>query len=187
MIYTQVTAPIYKPVSLNDAKDQIKNVGTSDDPLIQAYLDSAIDYVEKYTGRALITQTWDLFIDYYPWGALLFPKPPLQSIVSVNYVDQAGNTQLLDPSYYVADTDSIPGRFYRAYLKWFPTVRVQPKAVTIRFVAGYGKASDVPETLKQAIILRTQMLYEQPINFDYEGLDNALHSLLDPYRVNFTV
>ena len=188
MIYTQVTAPKYRAVSLNDAKAHLKTSGTDDDARIQTYIDAAIQYVENFTGRALITQTWDQYFDGFPWAALVLAKAPLQSVSSITYSDSDNATQTLGTSIYTVDANHVPGRVYLAYNQTWPTAAVKPKAVKVEFVAGYGDdAASVPESLKQAILLRTQMLYEQPINYDYEGLDNAVNALLMPYRLNYQI
>ena len=45
-------------------------------------------------GRALLTQTWDMYLDEFPCaGEIIIPLSPLQSVTSVSYVDQHGATQ----------------------------------------------------------------------------------------------
>lgn len=188
MIYTLVTAPTIRPISINDAKDYVKTSGTADDARIQGFIDAAISYVENFTGLSLITQTWDLYIDYFPWGQITIPKAPLQSVTSITYADSDNSTQTLGTSTYTVDTDNIPGRIYLAYNKSWPGTVIKPKAVKVRFVSGYGDdGGSVPEPIRQALLLKVQMLYEQPINYDENAISNAIDSLLNCYRVNYNL
>jgi uncharacterized phiE125 gp8 family phage protein len=61
---------------------------------------------------------------------------------------------------YIVDILSQPGRVSLAYGQSYPTTYSEIQAVQIRFVAGYGLAADVPECIKQAILLKVADLYE---------------------------
>jgi hypothetical protein len=56
-----ITAPTDKPVTLDEAKAQCRqdtaSMGTDEDAILNAYIAAATAYVERYTGRALMTQT----------------------------------------------------------------------------------------------------------------------------------
>ena len=188
MIYTLVTAPTARPISVNDAIDYVKTSGTSDNARLQGFIDAAIAYVENFTGLALITQTWDLYVDYFPWGQITIPKAPLQSVTSITYADSDNSTKTLGTSVYTVDTDDMPGRVYLTYNQAWPGTVIKPKAVKVRFVAGYGDdAGSIPEPIRQALLLKVQMLYEQPINYDANALNDAIDSLLNSYRLNYNL
>lgn len=148
-----------------------------DDDRIAALIETARLGCEVVTRRALITQTWELALDAFPAspgvagyagrspaGAIELPHPPLQSVTSVVYVDAAGASQTLDPSAYVVDTRSEPGRLVPAYGTVWPATRHgYPSAVVITYVAGYGATgASVPRDIRNGILVRVGKLHEHP-------------------------
>ncbi len=134
-----------------------------EDDLIDALVKAARKRLEMDTGRALITQTWELYLDKFPDddGEIWLPKPPLQSITSIKYYDTDGVEQTWSSDDYRVDIKSEPGRITPAYNESYPTTRTMINAVTIKFVCGYGSAgSDVDDDLIQAIKLLVGHWYE---------------------------
>ncbi len=129
-------------------------VNTTSDSEISALVRAARTTAESKTRRALVTQTWDLILDRFPCWEITLPKSPVQSVTSITYVDDNGQTQTLDSAEYLVDTSSAPGRITPAFGKSWPVSRWQNNAVTIRFVCGYGSASDVPAGIKQWMLVR---------------------------------
>lgn len=132
---------------------------TTEDPKLNALIKTARHKAEELTERALITQTWDWFLDKFPSGNLEVPKPPLDSVTHVKYYDTSGDLQTWDSGDYDVDTDSAPGRISPAYGESYPTARLINNAVNVRFVAGYGDADDVPQPIKEGILELVAFLY----------------------------
>lgn len=155
-----VTAPTLEPLTVAEAKAHLRVDAADQDGLISSLIVAARQYAEAFTRRAFITQTWDLFYDSFPnqdeisnTQQIDLPYPPLQSVTSVKYTDLGGVVQTLDPATYIIDADG-PGRIALAYLKFWPVFRQVANSIQIRIVAGYGPAaSDVPQTIKQAMLL----------------------------------
>jgi uncharacterized phiE125 gp8 family phage protein len=144
---------------------------TTADPALGQWITSAREFVESFTHRALITQTWDLQLDGFPlnWstiqvdvrqvdgGAIWIPKPPLISVTSVIYVATDGSTPTWAASNYTVDAPqgekARMGRLVPAWSIYYPVTRSVPNAATVRFVAGYGAAAAVPSALKSAMKL----------------------------------
>lgn len=162
MILKVKTLPAMEPVSLAEIKAHLRVIGTDEDGTISAYLQTAHEMCELESRRAFITQTLTLSLEMWPiYDRILLPRPPLQSITSVTYVDYANVTHTMPASDYLADTSSEPGRLILAYDKSWPTATLRPgPAITITFVAGYGNAAAVPARYKQAIRLLTGHFYE---------------------------
>lgn len=187
MILTLVTPPQTEPVSLDEAKDHLRVSANDDDVRITGYITAARKWIENYTGRALLTQTWDMWLKEFPYSTedVDIPKAPLQSITFINYVDADGNTQTLSSSIYSVDTDSIPGEVYLGYNQTWPTTRWQRKAVNIRFIAGFGDdPDDIPREIIEAILLQVQILYEQPSDAILMAMENARDNLISMYRID---
>jgi uncharacterized phiE125 gp8 family phage protein len=129
---------------------------------------------ELATRRQLITATWTLYLDTWNEDGLRFedgihvPRPPLQSITTIKYIDTAGNQQTWaqNATGCTVDTPSGPdaprGRFFPSYGVDWPSLRDQPNAVEVEFVAGYGtKGTDVPAQLREGMKRYVAELYER--------------------------
>lgn len=168
-----VTAPQDDPVSLEEAKAHLREESDDFDAQIEAFIEAATEEAEGFQGRALIDQTWDLYLDVWPeavWEglrrvyAIRIPKPPLIEVVGVFYLDSAGVEQTLDPSLYTVDTANEPGRVVLKSGSW-PTLPDLSAAVRVRFRAGYldqtvsPAVANVPATTRAAILLIVGSLY----------------------------
>ncbi len=73
MTYTLrlVTAPSITPVTVGEAKEYLGQDLSADDALISRLINSAVSYVESFTGRALISQTWAATFGEWPRVQLL--------------------------------------------------------------------------------------------------------------------
>lgn len=157
-----VTAPAVEPITLTEAKLHCKVDLTTDDDLITALIVAAREEIERRTWRALITQTLELILSDWPSAsAIEIPRAPLQSITSVKYKDRDGNETTWDSANYLAGTDSVPGVLALAWDASWPSGDLYPvEPIRIRFVAGYGLAVAVPQSLKQACLLLVAHWYE---------------------------
>ena len=170
-----VTPPAEEPVSLAEAKQHLRVDGGDDDLLIGSLITAARQAAETKTGRQLITARWKLVLDAFPGPslmqsatgasfslpghAILLAKCPVQSVVSIEYLDMNGTTQVMPASDYVLDTACEPARLTPVFGKTWPPTLPQMGAVSVTFDAGYGTASAVPEGLKSWIKLRVGSLY----------------------------
>lgn len=161
MALTRTADAATEPVTLVEAKAHLRVTGIDDDTLIGTLITTARQFVENFTNRALITQTWEWRLDrFYPW-TLIVPMAPLASVTSIQYVDGNGDTQTLALTEYTVDAKSDPARITPAYGKSWPATRYHINAVTITFTAGYGTASAVPSPIKQALLLVLAEMYER--------------------------
>lgn len=154
-----VTPPAEEPVSLAEAKLHLRVDHMEEDALIRALITAAREYVEMYTRRQLVTATWRLTLDCWP-GCLRPPRPPLVAVTTIAYRDSTEVLQVVDPTTYRVDTSREPGRILLTTGASWPVAAPVPGAVQVEYTAGYGAASAVPATFKQAILLYTGDLYE---------------------------
>lgn len=177
----QTSAPASEPLSVAEAKAHLRVEVSDDDAYIGNLITAARRYVEKASGRQLVTATWQATYDRFPRSqnsyagdsgcvtdrpipqpelqvrrwldhiSIRLPRSPLQSVSSITYIDATGATQTLSPSLYNVDSISDPGRVAPVWGSYWPITRRQLNAITITFVAGYGAASAVPETYRLAI------------------------------------
>lgn len=154
LVQTTPPAAGTTPLSLAEAKQQLALAPSESghDQLVTRLVAAATEQAEQWTGRALLTQTWRLTLDRFPLGEIRLPRPPLQSITTVQYIDEDGATQTLDESLYQVTSDAEPARLAPAYGESWPATRCQPEAVLVTYVAGYGAAgSAVPAPIRHAI------------------------------------
>ena len=180
------TPPAETPLSLAEIKTHLRVVSTAEDDLIRGLLAAAVDYVERFTRRQLVTATYTWTLETFPSEEFVVPRPPLQSVSSIQYVDTGGETQTLSTDDYTVVTSTLPGRIYPAYGVSWPSTREVPEAVTVTYVAGFGDAGDVPEMLKTAIRLLVAHWYEHreaTTETRIEDLPLGLQSILWLYRV----
>ncbi len=135
--YAPYILPVAEPVSLVAAKLHARVDDTADDELIKAQVAAAVDWCEKYERQSYMIRSYKGYLDKFA-NCIELPMPPLVSVDSITYVDNAGDTQTLATSYYTVDTESVPGRVFLAYGKSWPTTRSVRNAVTITFTAGYA-------------------------------------------------
>lgn len=150
------TAAAEEPVSLAEAKTQMRVDHSDEDDLFTEWIEAARELVEEDTSRQLVTATWLLHRDKFPRGnqPLRIAKPPVPSITSITYYDADGTLQTFDSAKYRLDDTSAPARIVLVNGESWPVVESsRPKALTVEFVAGYGDATAVPRRAKQAIKL----------------------------------
>jgi uncharacterized phiE125 gp8 family phage protein len=157
-----VTPPEVEPVTLAEAKAHLRLDTSADDAYVSALITAARERVELFLRRALITQEFEYTIDCFPAGEIDLPRPPLQSVESIKYVDTAGTLQTLPSANYVADVSSNEvARVALAWNRFWPITRCSINAVVIRFVAGYGDlAEDIPQAIRHGILIEIANLYE---------------------------
>lgn len=156
-----VTPPTAEPIEVADAKDQLRLVVSDDDSYVEGLISVAREYVENFTERALLTQTWDVYLDKFPCHQHIeLPLPPLQSVTSLKYLDGSGVEQTMDPMLYTVDAVSTPARIMLKPNAFWPLTYVGPNSVIIRMVCGYADAASIPATIKHAIKFLVSHFYE---------------------------
>jgi uncharacterized phiE125 gp8 family phage protein len=178
------------------------SANTTSDPKLRMLIAAARQVAENITGRAFITQTWELVLDQFPssWSSSSWhhhhPQSsgreieigmlPIQSVTSVKYYDAAAALQTVDEADYALDVDTLPGWLLPAVGFDWPSTLDMAQAVVIRFVAGYGDSGvDVPAEIRMWIAAQVKAAWDNP-----DGLaDNRyaklpfLDGLLDAYRL----
>lgn len=147
-----ITSPAEEPITLAQAKNNSSYAENDLDGLFLVWIKAARIYAENYTHRQFITSTYEMKLDKFT-KVILLPKPPVQSVTSITYVDDNGVTQTWNSALYDVDIDAEPARIQPAYDQSYPSARTQMNAITVTYVAGYGDHKAVPETIKQSIYL----------------------------------
>lgn len=177
---TLVTGPAIEPVTIEEARSQCRLTDSSEDGLLAGYVLAARHLAEERTGRSLITQTWAETWDHrWPHGhhhhqhrrdaqhfgpysrrLIMLGKAPVQSVASVQYFDTNGVQQTLDPGQYRFGMHKKIGVIEEAYGVPWPAVRWQIDTISVTYVAGYASPGQIPETIRQAILLLVDHFFE---------------------------
>jgi uncharacterized phiE125 gp8 family phage protein len=184
MSLTLITPPSSEPVSLAEAKAHLKVDTTDDDAPIASLIAAARVRAEWHSGRALVTQSWTLWLDAWPENGLVeIPLPPLQSVTQVATYALDDTMSVLDPSLYQVDAASAPARLALKGIFAPPLANLRAvNAVQIAFTAGYGGADAVPQPLKEAILQIVADLYAHRGD-EADIVSSAAEALLAPYRI----
>lgn len=186
-VLERVTQPTIEPITLAEMRLHLRAYDgvTAEDDAIEALTQAAREWVEDYTGRALIEQRWRLTVGngVIPFGytdsntvtgiyagvfsptvaGIPLRKSPVIALVSVASVDSLGvETELDVTDYTVMERES----------KW-PRVLGSVGADTLRFVFSAGFAPGVgspdptpnvalvPERFKLAMKLYAEAIYDR--------------------------
>lgn len=155
-----ITEPASEPVTLTEAKAHLNIDHTDEDTYITTLIGVARETAEGRQWRTLLATTREQTLHCFPNGPIVLEYPPLQSVTSVKYIDNAGVQQTWAADQYVVDTDSIYGQIVPAYNVSYPATRNERNAVRIRYVAGYADADAVPAMTKHAMKLMIANWYE---------------------------
>lgn len=182
------TPPALEPVTLAEFKAHARIDAAADDTLATGLITAARQWVEHYTHRALITQTWRLWLDTPPDANFIrLPHCPVLAVNSVQYFDDADTATVWSIGNYFADLISQPARVVLRNGAVWPLPIRSTNGLMIEYSTGYGgTAAAVPEALKLAIKQIAAHWYEHRGEASESGTDliplTAL-AILAPYRV----
>jgi uncharacterized phiE125 gp8 family phage protein len=182
-----ITGPSAEPVTAAEVKIYTRISHSVEDSLINDWIKSARIRFEDYQQKGYISQTRKAICDNWPEIVFDIPRGPLISVQSVKYYDVNNTEYTLSSDNYYIDTTREPGRFALNDGVVWPSVTLRPiNGFEVNYTIGYGtEASDVPQTVKDAIYLYCAYRYENRIAEDGD-IPEAIRSILVPDRmVNF--
>lgn len=155
-----------EPVTLEKAKEHLRVDWNTDDTYIPGLITAARQKCESYSNRAYISQTWIYKASGFS-SVMELPMPNLISVTSVKYTKSDGSiVRLVENTDFAVETNVQPG--YIHFPDWVNSPQTDYSGaypVEIEYVCGYGDtADDVPEVVKQAILLMVGHLYENREN-----------------------
>jgi uncharacterized phiE125 gp8 family phage protein len=177
--------PAGEPVTLAEAKAQVRVAHDSEDLLIGGLIRAARAEVEAQTGMALIDQSWRLALDRWPHdGIVRLRRHPVKVILSVTVYGAEGEGAVLDPASYEIDLVSRPARLH---VMSPPAPERRLNGIEVDFTAGFGEAgTDVPDLLKRAVLMLVAHWYEFRAAFGAEhqpvSIPPGFDRLISGYR-----
>lgn len=182
-----ITAPASEPLTLDEARQRLREPPDDDNAEIQDLITMAREVAEDVLGRALITQTWEQWLDKWPNKDYIeLDKPPLQSVEYIKYYGVDDTEYTLSTDDYDVDDKSFKGRVALKDSKSWPSTTLRPtNGIVVRFTAGYGTAADVPQKVKHAMTIGIRLSYGHYETGDRKIMQDAVDRLLGFDRVWF--
>lgn len=156
-----VTPPTDLPLHIEVVKEHLAIDDSDRDALIAQMLMSAVSYVDGLgvLGKAMLTQTWGQWFPESPSEAVL-RMLPVQSISAVKYYDTDGVLQTATLADFELQKAGEWTIVKPVTGKTWPSTDSREAAIKIEYVAGYGDANDVPDVIKQALLMLVSHWFE---------------------------
>lgn len=176
------------------------------DTMLTRLIKVATSEAENITHRAFMEQTVRLYTDRFPYPSAFFSgdrwwstrgqgyidllRPPLIAISAVRYYDEENELLTIDGDNYFVTDDLVPRlMFVDAFTG--PTTYVRDDALTVDYVVGYPPdgspaedyAANIPEQIKQAVLLGVEMHYRSLDTKNREVFERARAELLSDFVV----
>jgi uncharacterized phiE125 gp8 family phage protein len=185
----RIVDPIEKPILLETVESALNLPSGTDTDLLNLYIGSATDDLERDTDMSLISQTWRITLDRFPttyyqnsirhydWQTIFVPKGNLISVSKFDYLDTDENIQsLVDGTDYTLTNTGTEARF-EPIDNWAGTFADRNEAVDIEVVMGLGiDSTEMPDWVQTALILKVKGLYEDCFEKYEKAYDSAICS-----------
>lgn len=172
--YAQTTTPVDEPISLLEAKAQLRVDGSDDDALIGDLIETVREKFEDSTARVLSVRDFTAYWDAWPEdNTLSLPLYPVLDVSSIKYLDDDGVEQTISTSDYTVDKVGQSPRIMLNSDADTPDVGNYPNSVYVRFTAG---AYTIPPSAKHSMLLWLTMLYERREDMNLQGTDMGTRS-----------
>jgi len=201
--YYRTAAPAAtEPLTSDEVKLWAKIETDDDHAIVNRLITSARERAEEITGRALVSQSWKLFLDRFPTGvrdysaparcgngqsafAIEIPVPPLLGITSVKYYDTSNALTTMSSSLYEVDGDgSIAPAVLPAVGTSWPSTYARANAVIVEWTAGYATVPSCVIEWMLRIIADAYANREATLVGNFRISPHPLlDGLLDPIRV----
>jgi len=158
--YSVLVESTENPVTVEEVKEFARIDGNDEDLFIENVINAVTKLVENYLNRSLVIKTMQMITDEINSKEIEIPYSPLQSVLSVNLIDEENNIIEIDKNNYYVITESIPGRLvFKRTINIYNNLR-DYAGYKIIFECGYGDKTKVPKQIKLAIMQWVTMIYE---------------------------
>jgi len=158
--YAVDTAASTAILTTAEAKTHLKVDTDADDTYIDNLISAATESAQIFTNRYFINSTIIQYGDTWSDIATLF-KSPVSSVDEITYYDSDNSLETLATSVYLTDVNHQPARIGLKPNQSFPSLADRISAVIVEYTVGYGSsAANVPEGIKEAVLLTVGNLYE---------------------------
>lgn len=170
-----------EPVTLAEARAHCRVLSTDEDTLITALIVAAREWVENFTGHILVQREVKQRISCFRHPRLFAWPIADGATVTATYVDSDGATQPITGARLIFGNGWA--ELATAFGSTWPT-SYGPSTVTVE--AGYATADDVPQSMKQAILLLVGHWFANRESVSDKAMTEvpfAVEALCQPYRM----
>lgn len=164
--YKLTTAPATFPTDILKLKANLHILAgnTDQEEYLTDLLSVAIDDAQTMTGRQFARATYTAYLDDYPPGdEIEITLGPVAAIISVKYYAPGSiSLTIVDASKYQLDNIELTARL--RFKESFTIDTDRMNAIEIEFTNGWATAAEIPQTIKDAIILLATERYLNPEN-----------------------
>lgn len=161
-------------LSLDDAKRELDITFEDDDALIQSHIDSAVEWVETYTGLLLSPAVVEMIADRLA-SPLRLPRGPVLAAPTLITVDGVAVTGF-------RGVGGSPYAVLPASATLWPSTVGGLGAVVVRFNAGFAEGT-VPAGILGAIRAILNIYYDKPTGTELRSQWDGVERMLSTYRV----
>lgn len=151
-----VAAPGTEPITLTQAKAQLRVDGSDEDTILAALIAAARAHLEsscgvRFAARTGATMKCDAFADL-----ARLPEAPVTSITSITYIDTDGAAQTLSTDVYELRADGVEAAVVLKYNQSWPAIQLGSR-ITVTAAIGYSTA---PSDITHAMLMLTSHFYD---------------------------
>tara|TARA_R110000744_G_scaffold138706_6_gene249562 strand:+ start:5953 stop:6612 length:660 start_codon:yes stop_codon:yes gene_type:complete len=173
--------------------------------VLQQLRKAAREFCEQYTGRVLLTQTLELYLDAtdsddplwegvrigpylnFHKNYITLPSTPVVSVTHIKTYDDNDVATTMAASKYYVDTVREPARITLRTGETWPSALRVANAIQIEYVAGYANAGLIPSALQMGMLQHMAYMYDQRGDMkDFQQTNSfppMLAKLYQPYKV----
>lgn len=170
-------------VSLGEAKTHLGVFHDAEDSRIEMYLATAHERVVSMSGRALVSTSYRLWRDRWPFGRTLhLPLGQLTAVSAVKYYPEgAASPETFASSNYEVIAGDKGAVVLKTGVSWPASLTLRwRRPIAVEFTAGWASAAAVPKVFRQAVLLLLAKMYH---NLDGEEagarIDRAARALVE--------
>lgn len=158
MIDRVIIEPALEPIDLMEARQYagVSDYSDACDMKLEGFIKSAREWVENELRIDLMQRTRLITGRGFDKISIKLNKKA-SAVNFVKYINADGVLTTLDAGFYLVDT--IGGHIEPAYMGTWPQAQDVPNAVQIEYISGFEKASDIPQSIKQALLDTVRQWY----------------------------
>ena len=200
------TAPTGETLTESEIRNYLRVDDSAELATLQMLRKAARRFFENYTGRSVLTQVLTLSIDgtnsvndpvyegiynrpdidFYK-NYIVLPSPPVQSVAHIKTYDDDDTATTFASSKYYLDSIRNPARVILRTGETWPTALRVANSIEIKYTAGYGAASAVPEDIKVGMLMHIAYMYDQRGDMkNYQetlSLPPMIDQLYQPFKI----
>lgn len=190
--YTITAGPTGTPVTLSTVKEHLRVTSTTEDGIIQMYIDTAVEEIERRTNRLMRTFTFQgnyAVLDRQPTERFRYvelEKAPLNAVTAVEVTNDGSTyTAVAAENFNVEEMDIGFWRVqFPSAANIFANVDYEqvPYPLRITFTAGYG-SGNVPPGLTMGILHYVAWLYDQRGDCPDSAMPASLRQVIGSWKI----